>query len=85
MRCNGFPYILLYATAGSDFNSFSETITFLTGQTDAQQSVSLSSLDDEFKEVDETITCSLEDSPDQLLVTPVQPSVANITIQDNDS
>ena len=70
-------------TDGSDFNSFTQTVTFQPGQT--QLSVTVSTLEDAFKEVDETIICTLTDSPnDPTDVNIGSPNVATITIEDDD-
>ena len=70
--------------AGLDFTAFTQTVTFLAGQTDAQQPVSVNTQEDAFKEDDETITCTLVDSPAPPTVILLPPDTATITIQDDD-
>lgn len=70
---------------GSDFVSFSQTLTFSAGVTDATMDVTITTLEDVEKEDDETIICTLQDSPALPAVTPMNPFVATIFIQDDDS
>ncbi|MDR9410909.1 MAG: endonuclease, partial [Balneolaceae bacterium] len=72
------------ATAGEDFQTFStQTLTFPEGSFE-QQSITITLLDDEVEEADETILLSLKNIAGPANAGITKADTANITIRDND-
>ncbi len=71
-------------TAGVDFTAVppNQVIAFPAGSTAV--SVFIVTLEDNLKETDEMLTCTLSDSPNPPVVTIGSPSTATITIRDDD-